>query len=147
MTLKFSPVRDWSIQDGDHFVVSGSLPQLGSWQMDQPLVLSETHTPIWEGEVSAVSSAGDMGSMLKSSVNMNLFFTCTVVLTSEEVFISGTGAGATEELTCDVQVWPAAEKWRDRAGGSCILFSFFSYAVLAALLWQHDEMLATGPSS
>ena len=43
--------RDWGIQDGDQFVVSGSLPQLGNWQQDQPLLLSEVQAPFWEAEV------------------------------------------------------------------------------------------------
>ncbi|CAL8472202.1 g11744 [Coccomyxa elongata] len=42
---------DWGIQDGDSFVVSGSLPQLGNWQQDQPLLLSESQMPFWETEV------------------------------------------------------------------------------------------------
>ena len=45
------PCRDWGIQDGDSFVVSGSLPQLGNWQQDQPLLLSEAQMPFWETEV------------------------------------------------------------------------------------------------
>lgn len=47
----WGPRRDWGIQDGDSFVVSGSLPQLGNWQQDQPLLLSETQQPFWEAEV------------------------------------------------------------------------------------------------
>jgi len=47
--------RDWGIQDGDTFVVSGSLPQLGNWQQNQPLLLSEVQTPFWETEVNSPS--------------------------------------------------------------------------------------------
>ena len=43
--------RDWTLQDGDQLFVSGNLPQLGSWQQDQPLLLSEVQTPFWEAEV------------------------------------------------------------------------------------------------
>ena len=44
-------LRDWTIQDGDQLLMSGSLPQLGNWQQDQPLLLSEVQTPCWEAEV------------------------------------------------------------------------------------------------
>lgn len=39
------------MQDGDRLLVSGSLPQLGNWQQNQPLMLSEVQTPHWEAEV------------------------------------------------------------------------------------------------
>jgi hypothetical protein len=47
------PCRDWTLQDGDQLLVSGNLPQLGSWQQDQPLLMSEVQTPFWEAEVWA----------------------------------------------------------------------------------------------
>ena len=45
--------RDWTLQDGDQLFVSGNLPQLGNWQQDQPLLLSEVQTPFWEAEVGS----------------------------------------------------------------------------------------------
>ena len=50
--------RDWTMQDGDRLLVSGSLPQLGNWQQNQPLMLSEVQTPYWEAEVRDRSTAG-----------------------------------------------------------------------------------------
>eukprot|EP00879_Flechtneria_rotunda_P016824 GHRR01017609.1.p1 GENE.GHRR01017609.1~~GHRR01017609.1.p1 ORF type:complete len:841 (+),score=284.87 GHRR01017609.1:629-3151(+) len=44
-------VMDWMLEDGQVVSVTGSIPQLGMWQQDQMLLLTETDTPCWEGEI------------------------------------------------------------------------------------------------
>ena len=43
--------RDWALTDKDGIGITGSLPALGNWQIEQLLVLTEVHTPFWEAEV------------------------------------------------------------------------------------------------
>lgn len=68
------PCRDWGIQDGDSFVVSGSLPQLGNWQQDQPLLLSESQMPFWETEVHTYWALTTIWSLLRVKVNLFIGF-------------------------------------------------------------------------
>lgn len=45
-------VWDWELQDGQEMCVSGGAPQLGNWQMQHVLQMTQTGPACWEAEVS-----------------------------------------------------------------------------------------------
>ena len=51
------PCRGWRLKPGDGLVVTGNCPELGSWQADSPLRMTETCTPVWQAEVGCTSSS------------------------------------------------------------------------------------------
>ncbi|GFR48695.1 hypothetical protein Agub_g10651, partial [Astrephomene gubernaculifera] len=44
-------VGDFQLESGEVLLVTGGIPQLGNWQTDQMMRLTETHTPFWEAEL------------------------------------------------------------------------------------------------
>ncbi|KXZ50081.1 hypothetical protein GPECTOR_18g59 [Gonium pectorale] len=44
-------VADQQLEAGERLLVTGGIPQLGNWQPDQMMRLTETHTPVWEAEL------------------------------------------------------------------------------------------------
>ena len=55
VVLRFA-VRALGLRAGDHIVVLGSAPTLGSWRAGKGLALAETDTPLWEGATAVPPS-------------------------------------------------------------------------------------------
>ena len=49
--------RDYTLQQGQALFVYGSTEQLGSWQESRAVALTETATPLWQGEVTLPCTA------------------------------------------------------------------------------------------
>ena len=65
------------MQDGDRLLVSGSLPQLGNWQQNQPLMLSEVQTPHWEAEVRRSTPCKRAATFYGTKKQRRSWLTCT----------------------------------------------------------------------
>ena len=71
-------------------MVSGSIPQLGNWQLKQAVTMTEIQTPHWEAEVSLLGNIYRL-KIGKNPIKFLRSLTCA-------------GAGAFEALPSHVQI-------------------------------------------
>ena len=61
---------DWQLQEGQLICVTGGAPQLGNWQLQQVLTMTQTASPWWEAEVGQAGKYSHSASKISAIVKI-----------------------------------------------------------------------------